>query len=148
MSFTSNLTPIGNYLPDTKSRLYIYMCVCVCLCVYACLWHVSMRIFNLSMISLRKIRLRALVTDINNHLAWKGIPPPTLPYGLRPCRGWQACWQRILCQTNRRPRPNQSKSDIYVFSVIFHSPPFLKVHKNPHSMVKWLFLYYRKHPNT
>ena len=37
--------------------------------------------------------------------------------------------------------------DIYVFSVIFH-PPFLKVHKNSHSMVKWLFFYYRKHPNT
>jgi hypothetical protein len=33
--------------------------------------HVSMRIFNLFMISLRKFRLRAFVTDINNQLAWK-----------------------------------------------------------------------------
>jgi len=32
-----------------------------------------MRIFNLFMIPLRKIRLRAFVTDINNQLAWKCI---------------------------------------------------------------------------
>jgi hypothetical protein len=51
----------------------VYVCVCVCLCVYVCLWHVSMRIFNLFMIPLRKIRLRAFVTDINNQLAWKCI---------------------------------------------------------------------------
>jgi hypothetical protein len=34
---------------------------------------VSMRIFNLFTIPLRKIRLRAFVTDINNQLTWKCI---------------------------------------------------------------------------
>jgi hypothetical protein len=50
--------------------IYIYICVCVCVCLYVCLWHVSIRIFNLFMTPLRKIRLRAFVTD-NNQLAWK-----------------------------------------------------------------------------
>ena len=109
------------------SMIYICVCVCVCLCVYVCLWHVSMRIFNLFMIPLRKIRLRAFVTDINNQLAWKCIKQNLL-YGLRPWRGWQACWQCIVCQTNRGPSPNQFKTDIYVLSVIFHYPltPLLK----------------------
>jgi hypothetical protein len=126
------------------------MCVCVCLYVYISLWHVSIRIFNMFMTALRKIRFTAFVTDNNNQLALKCLK--NLPYGLRPWRSWQACWQCILCQTNRRTSQNQSKTDIYVFSVIFHSPPpptlFLKVHKNSHSMGKWLFFYYRKHPNT
>ena len=59
-----------------------------------------------------------------------------LPYGLRPWRGWQACWQCMICQINRRPSPNQSKTDIYVFSVIFHSPPlFLKKFTKIH--IRW-----------
>ena len=58
--------------------IYIYVCVCVCLCVNVCLWHVSMRIFNLCMIPVRKIRLRACVTHINNQLAWQCIHPPPL----------------------------------------------------------------------
>ena len=98
-----------------------YVYICVCLCVPVCLWRVYMRIFNLIMISFRTIRLRAFVTDINNQLSWKWIAK-TPPYGLRPWRGWQACWQCMLCHTNRRTNPNQSKTNIYIFSVIFHSP--------------------------
>ena len=57
---------------------YIYICVCVCTCVYVCLWHVSMRIFNLCMIPVRKIRLRACVTVIRNQLTWQCMHPPPL----------------------------------------------------------------------
>jgi hypothetical protein len=46
---------------------------CVCLCMYVCLWHVSLRMFNVFTIPLRKIRLKAFATDINNQLAWKCI---------------------------------------------------------------------------
>ena len=58
--------------------------------------------------------------------------------------------QCILCQTNRRPSPNQSKTGhLCIFrDFSFSSTLFLKVHKISHSMVKWVFFYYRKHPNT
>ena len=82
-------------------------------------------------------------------------PPPVffegkaLPYGLRPWRGWLACLI-ILCQSNRKPSPNQSKRDIYVFSVIFHSLPALLKSSQQFTFdgQMLLFIYYRKHPNT
>jgi hypothetical protein len=96
---------------------------CVCLCMYVCLWHVSLRMFNLFTIPLRKIRLKAFATDINNQLAWKCIKK-NLPYGLRPWCGWQACCQCMLCQTNRRPSPSQ----FMYFPWFFILHLFLKVH--------------------
>ena len=49
--------------------------------------------------------------------------------------------QCILCQTNRRPSPNQSKTGhLCIFrDFSFSSTLFLKVHKISHSMVKWVF---------
>ena len=53
----------------------------------------------------------------------------------------------FVYQTNRRPSPNQSKTDIYVFSVIFHSPPLLKSSQKFTFDGKIVIFYYRKHPN-
>jgi hypothetical protein len=58
---------------QTILDIYMYVSLPVCM-----LWHVSMRIFNLFTIPLRKIRLREFVTDINNQLAWKYIKKPAI----------------------------------------------------------------------
>ena len=73
----------------------------------------------------------------------------SLPYGLRPWHGWQACWQCILSQINKKPSPNQSKTDIYVFSAIIHPPsPLLKSSLKITFEGQTVIFYYRKHPNT
>jgi len=62
----NNIIKTLHFVPNVSAqhslsqRKIIYVCVCVCL------WHVSMRIFNLFMIPLRKIRLRAFVS-CNRH---------------------------------------------------------------------------------
>ena len=97
--------------------IYIYVCVSVCLYVYVCLWHVSIRIFNLFMTPLRKIRLRAFVID-NNQLALKCIKKTCHTiFGLDVVG--RLVDNGFKCQTNGRQSQNQSKTDIYVFSVIF-----------------------------
>ena len=51
----------------------------------------------------------------------------------------------MLCQTNRRPSPNQSKTDIYVFFILL---PLLKSSQKFIFDGQMGFFYHRKHPNT
>jgi hypothetical protein len=76
------------------------------------------------MIPLRKIRLRAFVRDINNQLACKCIKNP-----YHTILGLDVAGRLVdnafYVKLTEDLSPNQSKTDIYVFSVIFH-PPLLK----------------------
>jgi hypothetical protein len=131
------------------------MCVCVCACVCACVracvraWHVSMRIFNLCMISLRKIRLKAFVTDTNNQLAWKCIK--------RTCHtvfGLDVA-DRLV---DNAFYINLTEDQVWIsLKWIFMYFPwcFIPLPPLPKSSQKFtfdgqmvIFFYYRKHPNT
>ena len=52
---------------DLRDWYLLVSFLSVRVCVFVCMWHVSLRMFNLFMIPLRKIRARAFVTDINSH---------------------------------------------------------------------------------
>jgi hypothetical protein len=117
--------------------------MCACMSLYVCLWHVSLRMFNLFTIPLRKIRARAFVTDINNQLAWKCIQKTChMLFGLDVA-------DRIVVNafyvklTEDQVRISLKRTFMY-FPWFLILPLFLKVHKNSHSMVKWFFFYYRK----
>ena len=127
----------------TSQRKIIYIYVCVCVCAYICLWHVSMRIFNLFMIPYRNYRLRAFVTDINNQLAWKYIK--NLPFGLRPYVAGRLVDNALYVKlTEDQVRISLNRTFMY-FPCFFIPPLFLKVHKNSYSMVKWLFFFIIDH---
>jgi hypothetical protein len=118
-------------------------------CLYVCLWHVSIRIFNLFMTPLRKIRLRAFVTD-NNQLAWKCIAKTCYTVFGLDMAGRLVDNAFYVKLTEDKVRISLRRTFMY-FPWFFIPPPpplFLKVHTNSHSMGKWLFFYYRKHPNT
>jgi hypothetical protein len=61
---------------------------------------------------------------------------------------WQKAWEWILCQTNKRPSSNQSKTDIYVISWFFILPTLLISSQKFTFDGQMVIFYYKKHPNT
>ena len=123
------------------------VCVCVCLCVYVCVWHVSMRIYNLFMILLRKIHLRAFVTDINNQLAWKCIKKTChTVFGLHVAGR--------LVDNAFYVKLTEDQVRISLKRIFMYCPWFFILRPLLKSSQKFTFdgqmvmFYYRKHPNT
>ena len=123
--------------------VYIYMCVCAFACMY-----VSMRIFNLFMIPLRKIRLRAFVTDINNQLAWKCLKKTCLTAFVVDVADRLVDNEFNVKLTEDQVRIGLKRTFMY-FPWFFILPPLLKSsQKFTFDGQMLFFFYYRKHPNT
>jgi hypothetical protein len=128
---------------DLRDWYLLVSFLSVRVCVFVCMWHVSLRMFNLFMIPLRKIRARAFVTDINNQLAWKCIKKTCHALFGLDVAGRLVVNAFYVKLTEDQVRISLKRTFMY-FPWFFILPLFLKVHKNSHSMVKWFFFKYRK----